>query len=139
MSTMSTKKKTSHLTVQDTPVTIITINQNDYICITDMAKARTDNVRAADVVKNWLRSRSPLEFLGTWEMMYNPGFKAVEFDHFRMQAGLNTFVLSVKEWIEKTSAVGMYVQAGRYGGTYAHKDLPLNLAPPSALCSSCTC
>lgn len=117
------KKRTAKLTVQDTPITIITINQNDYICITDMAKARTDNVRAADVIKNWLRNRSTLEFLGTWEMMYNPGFKVVEFDHFRMQAGLNTFVLSTKEWIEKTSAVGMYVQAGRYGGTYAHKDI----------------
>ena len=109
--------------MQDTPVTIITANQNDYICITDMAKARTDSARAADVIKNWLRNRSTLEFLGTWEMLYNPDFKVVEFDHFKMQAGLSTFVLSAKEWIETTSAIGIYAQAGRYGGTYAHKDI----------------
>lgn len=88
-----------------------------------MAKARTDPVRAADVIKNWLRTRSTLEFLGTWELMYNPDFKVVEFDHFKSEAGLHTFTLSAKEWIEKTGAIGMYVQAGRYGGTYAHKDI----------------
>lgn len=88
-----------------------------------MAKARTDSVRAADVIKNWLRTRSTLEFLGAWELMYNPDFKVVEFDHFKSRAGLHTFTLSAKEWIEKTGAIGMYVQAGRYGGTYAPKDI----------------
>ena len=88
-----------------------------------MAKARTDAGRAADVIKNWLRARSTLEFLGTWEIMYNPDFKVVEFDHFKSEAGLHTFTLSAKEWIESTHAIGMYVQAGRYGGTYAHKDI----------------
>ena len=88
-----------------------------------MAKARTDSARAADVIKNWLRARSTLEFLGTWESLYNPDFKVVEFDHLKSGAGLHTFTLSAKEWIEKTGAVGMYVQAGRYGGTYAHKDI----------------
>ena len=117
------KKKTSLITVQDVPVTVISLDHNDYICLTDMAKARTDGSRAADVIKNWLRSRTTLEFLGTWEVMYNPDFKVVEFDHFKTEAGLHTFTLSAKEWIEKTNAIGMYVQSGRYGGTYAHKDI----------------
>ncbi len=117
------RRKTSTISVQGTPVTILNLEQDDYISLTDMAKARADSARAADVIKNWLRARSTLEFLGTWELMYNPDFKVVEFDHFKSEAGLHTFTLSVKEWIEKTGAIGMYVQAGRYGGTYAHKDI----------------
>ena len=120
---MDAMKKTTSITVQDVPVTIMNVDQRDYISLTDMAKARTDAGRAADVIKNWLRARSTLEFLGTWEVMYNPNFKVVEFDHFKSEAGLHTFTLSAKEWIEKTNAVGIYVQAGRYGGTYAHKDI----------------
>ena len=118
-------RKTSSILVQDVPVTVMSIDQRDYISLTDMAKARTDAGRAADVIKNWLRARSTLEFLGTWEIMYNPDFKVVEFDHFKSEAGLHTFTLSAKEWIESTHAIGMYVQAGRYGGTYAHKDIAL--------------
>ena len=120
---MEATKKTTSITVQDVPVTIMNVDQRDYISLTDMAKARTDAGRAADVIKNWLRARSTLEFLGTWEIMYNPDFKVVEFDHFKSEAGLHTFTLSAKEWIESTHAIGMYVQAGRYGGTYAHKDI----------------
>ena len=120
---MEATKKTTSITVQDVPVTIMKVDQRDYISLTDMARARTDAGRAADVIKNWLRARSTLEFLGTWEIMYNPNFKVVEFDHFKSEAGLHTFTLSAKEWIEKTNAVGIYVQAGRYGGTYAHKDI----------------
>ena len=120
---MSGEKKTSLITVQQIPVTVMSIDQRDYICLTDMAKARTDAARAADVIKNWLRARSTLEFLGTWEVMYNPDFKVVEFDHLKSEAGLHTFTLSAKEWIEKTNAIGIYVQSGRYGGTYAHKDI----------------
>lgn len=116
-------RKTSSILVQDVPVTVMSIDQRDYISLTDMAKARTDAGRAADVIKNWLRARSTLEFLGTWEIMYNPDFKVVEFDYFKSEAGLHTFTLSAKEWIESTHAIGMYVQAGRYGGTYAHKDI----------------
>ena len=116
-------RKTSSILVQDVPVTVMSIDQRDYISLTDMAKARTDAGRAADVIKNWLRARSTLEFLGTWEIMYNPDFKVVEFDHFKSEAGLHTLTLSAKEWIESTHAIGMYVQAGRYGGTYAHKDI----------------
>ncbi|MDR2203200.1 MAG: KilA-N domain-containing protein [Nitrososphaerota archaeon] len=117
------RKKTSIITVQDIPVTIASFDVDDYICITDMAKAKGGESRAADIIKNWIRNRSTLEFLGTWELMYNPMFKVVEFDHFKMQAGLPTFVLSAKQWIEKTGAIGIYVQSGRYGGTYAHKDI----------------
>ena len=115
--------KNKIIRIQDTDVTISVFNENDYISLTDMAKAKADDSRAADVIKNWLRNRSTLEFIGTWEMMYNPDFKVVEFDHFRMQAGLPTFVLSASQWIEKTNAQGIYVKNGRYGGTYAHKDI----------------
>jgi len=121
-------QKASLIHVQDISVNVLKMKQDDYICITDMAKAKTDSVRAADVIKNWLRNRSTLEFLGTWEMMYNPNFKVVEFDHFKMESGLNTFVLSVSEWIGKTDAIGIYVKAGRYGGTYAQKDIAFEFA-----------
>ena len=75
------------------------------------------------IIKNWIRTRYTIEFLGTWEMIHNPNFKVVEFDHFRMQAGLPSFVMSVSEWIEKTNAIGIIVKKGRYGGTYAFKDI----------------
>ena len=120
---MNKNKRTSVISVRDISVTIASFDMDDYICITDMAKAKEGDARAADIIKNWIRNRSTLEFLGTWEKMYNNNFKVVEFDHFKMQAGLPTFVLSAKQWIEKTNAIGLYVQAGRYGGTYAHKDI----------------
>ena len=85
-------RHTTTITVQDVPVTVMQVDQSDYISLTDMAKARTDSTRAADVIKNWLRTRSTLEFLGTWEIMYNPNFKVVEFDHFKSKAGLHTFM-----------------------------------------------
>ncbi len=118
---MSIKKKI--IQVQNIPVSIITEKGNDFICITDMAKAKEGDARAADIIKNWIRTRTTLEFLGTWEEMYNPNFKVVEFDHFKMQAGLPSFVLSPGQWVEKTNAIGLYVNSGRYGGTYAHKDI----------------
>ena len=111
------------LNVQGTKISVIANNAEDYICLTDMAGAKRDEVRAADVIKNWLRNRYTIEFLGTWEQIHNPNFKVVEFDHFRMQAGLPNFVLSVSEWLEKTNAIGLIVKKGRYGGTYAHKDI----------------
>ncbi|MBO4586532.1 MAG: KilA-N domain-containing protein [Bacteroidales bacterium] len=109
--------------VQDTPVTVISNQGKDYICLTDMAGAKHDGNRAADIIKNWMRNRYTVEFLGTWEMIHNPAFKVVEFDHFRRHAGLPTFTLSASEWIETTNAVGIMVKKGRYGGTYAHKDI----------------
>ena len=109
--------------IQDTETHLLNENFGDFISITDMANAKDNQSRAADIVKNWLRNRYTLEFLGTWEQLYNPNFKVVEFDHFKRHAGLNSFVLSVSEWIEKTNAVGMIVKKGRFGGTYAHKDI----------------
>jgi hypothetical protein len=88
-----------------------------------MAKAGSDDARAADIIKNWIRNRGTIEFLGTWETIYNPKFKVVEFDHFRKEAGLPTFTMSVNNWVEKTSAIGIFSKAGKYGGTYAHKDI----------------
>ena len=116
------------ITVQNISVTVSTEDMDDYICITDMATAISDNSRAADVIKNWIRNRNTLEFLGTWEQIYNPNFKVVEFDHFKQGAGLHTFTLSVTDWVENTNAVGIYVKRGRYGGTYAHKDIAFEFA-----------
>ena len=81
--------------VQDTEISVVSFKEQDYICLTDMANAKESESRAADIIKNWLRNRYTIEFLGTWEMIHNPNFKVVEFDHFRMHAGLPNFVLSV--------------------------------------------
>ena len=115
--------KTSIMNVQGIEIALTTINEEDFICITDIVKAKGGDARAADIIKNWIRSRSTIEFLGTWETLYNPNFKVVEFDHFRKEAGLPTFTMSVSNWIEKTGAIGIISKAGRYGGTYAHKDI----------------
>ena len=95
-------KKAQELNVKGTPVRVLRVGEEDFICLTDMAAGRGDDVRAADVIKNWLRARYTLEFLGTWEQLHNPAFKVVEFDHFKAQAGLPSFTLSVSEWIEST-------------------------------------
>ena len=121
-------QKNKIITVQNLPITISKEEIDDYICITDIAAAKSDNSRAADVIKNWMRNRNTLEFLGAWEQIYNANFKVVEFDHFRQQAGLHTFVLSVSEWIEQTNSIGIFVKKGRYGGTYAHKDIAFEFA-----------
>ena len=115
--------KRSILNVQGIEIALTTINEEDFICITDIVKAKGGDARAADIIKNWIRNRSTIEFLGTWETLYNPNFKVVEFDHFRKEAGLPTFTMSVSNWIEKTGAIGITSKAGRYGGTYAHKDI----------------
>ena len=115
--------KNKTIQVQNIPIAVSTDGGHDFICLTDMANAKEGESRAADIIKNWLRNRYTLEFLGTWEQMHNPDFKVVEFDHFKMQAGLPSFVLSVSEWIEKTNAKGITVKKGKYGGTYAHVDI----------------
>ena len=109
--------------VQNTEITVVTHNDKDYISLTDMANGKLSESRAADIIKNWIRTRYTIEFLGTWEMIHNPYFNVVEFDHFRKLAGLPSFVMSVSEWIEKTNATGIIVKKGRYGGTYAFKDI----------------
>ena len=111
------------INVKDNEITIIAVEDRDYISLTDMANAKESESRAADIIKNWLRGRYTLEFLGTWEQINNPKFNVVEFDHFKIQAGLPSFVLSVSEWIEKTNAIGIIVKKGKYGGTFAHKDI----------------
>ena len=89
--------KINKIDINNAIISITKIDQEDYICLTDMAKAKEGDNRAADVIKNWIRTRVTIEFLGTWETMYNPDFKVVEFDHFKMEAGLPTFVLSPKK------------------------------------------
>jgi hypothetical protein len=102
-------------------ITILSVDDWDCISLTDMANAKESESRAADIIKNWIRTRYTLEFLA--EQINNPNFKVVEFDHFKTQAGLPNFVLSATEWIEKTNAGGLIVKKGKYGGTYAHKDI----------------
>ena len=114
--------KNKIIKVQDILITVASEDFDDYICITDMAAAKGGDSRAADVIRNWLRNRMTLEFLCTWEEIYNPEFKVFESEHFKKQAGLLTFTPSVSEWIEKTNAKGMYVKRGRYGGTFAIKE-----------------
>ena len=111
------------LKVQDVEISLATIDNQDYISLTDMAKGKNDEARAADIIKNWIRNRSTLEFLGTWKILYNPNFKVVEFDHFKKEAGLPTFTISVSNWVESTNAIGILSRKGKYGGTYAHKDI----------------
>ncbi|MFZ1523644.1 MAG: KilA-N domain-containing protein [Saprospiraceae bacterium] len=115
--------KAKVINVKGSEISVLSSGNDDYICITDIAKTKESDSRAADIIKNWIRNRSTLEFIGTWEQLYNPKFKVVEFDHFKMSAGLPSFVLSPGLWIEKTGAIGIYVNKGKYGGTYAHKDI----------------
>lgn len=115
---MSKPYKTS-ITVQDTEVTILSYGEEDFISLTDMLKAKDGDFFISD----WLRNRNTVEFLGIWETVHNPAFNSGEFAIIRSRAGLNSYKLSVKEWVEKTKAIGLRASAGRYGGTYAHKDI----------------
>lgn len=116
------------ITVENIPILVVNSNDGDYICISDIAKAKGGNTVAKDVVKNWIRNRYTLEFLSTWELLYNPEFNRVEFDAFKTEAGLHTFTLSPSEWVNRTKAIGIYVKKGKYGGTYAHKDIAFEFA-----------
>ena len=102
-------------------------NEGDYLSLTDIAKYKNID-SPADIVKNWLRNRSTIEFLGLWEQMNNPDFKLVEFDQFKNEAGANSFVLSPQKWIVETNAIGIISKSGRYGGTFAHKDIAFEFA-----------
>ena len=110
----------------NTSVTIIKVDEADYISLTDIAKYKCDEPNA--VIANWLRNRNTIEFLGVWESLYNPNFKPLEFEGFRKEAGLNAFTLSPTKWIETTNAIGLIAKSGRYGGTYAHKDIAFKFA-----------
>lgn len=112
------------ITVQGMEVSITKLNEEDYICLTDMMKAKDGEF----FFHNWLRNRNTIEFLGIWEKVHNKNFNYVEFDRIKSVAGLNSFRISAKEWITSTNAVGLISKAGRYGGTYAHKDIAFEFA-----------
>lgn len=114
------------INVQQTDVTILKINEDDYISLTDIAKFKSDDPTA--VIANWMRNRNTIEYLGIWETLYNSDFKPLEFEGFRTQAGLNAFTLSPQKWIDATNASGMISKSGRYGGTFAHKDIAFKFA-----------
>lgn len=115
------------LQVLDHEISTTTKDGVEYICITDIARYKNSD-RTDDLVRNWLRNRNTIEFLGIWEQLNNPDFKPVEFDGFKMEAGLNSFALTPKQWIEATNAIGLISKQGRYGGTYAQKDIAFEFA-----------
>jgi hypothetical protein len=114
------------ITVKNTIVSIIKNKEEDYISLTDIAKFKTNEPNS--VIANWLRNRNTIEYLGIWETLYNPKFNPLEFEGFRKEAGLNAFTLSPQRWIESTNAIGIISKAGRYGGTFAHKDIAFKFA-----------
>ena len=120
-------KKSSQINVQDQVIRLMKHDGRDYVCITDIAKQKNPEF-PADVIKNWMRSKNTVAFLGLWEQLNNPAFKLVEFDQFKSEAGLNSFVLPPQTWIEKTGAIGLISKSGRYGGTYAQSDIAFEFA-----------
>jgi len=116
--------KNKVIKVQNIDITISQINDSDYICLTDLAKGK----EGEDHIRNWMRNRNTVEFIGLWEQMNNPNFKGVEFDTFKKQSGLNAFNMTPKKWVEGTNAIGVVSKSGRYGGTYAHKDIAFEFA-----------
>ena len=120
-------RKRSLVEVQGTAVTILSGPGEDYISLTDIAKHKEPD-RTDHVIQNWMRNRNTIEFLGVWERLNNADFNPLEFEGFRNRAGLNSFVLTPRQWIESTHAIGLTSMAGRYGGTYAHKDIAFEFA-----------
>ncbi len=116
---MNSDKLNRSIQVLDTEITVVKVQEQDYISLTDMLKAKDGDFFISD----WLRNRNTVEFLGIWESVHNPDFNYGEFATIKSQAGLNSYKISVKEWVAKTGAIGLVAKAGRYGGTYAHKDL----------------
>jgi len=123
---MSNPKK-STIEVQGTAIAVLKQNDQDYISLTDIARYRNSQEPFA-IINNWMRSRSTIEFLGLWEKLSNPGFKPLEFERFKNEAGSNYFVLSPQRWIEATKAIGITSKSGRYGGTFAHQDIAFEFA-----------
>jgi hypothetical protein len=121
------KTRKTTIEVQGTAVAVLSQTEDDFISLTDIARFKNQD-HPDDVIRNWLRNRNTLEFLGIWERLNNTNFNPVEFDGFRIQAGLNSFTLSPKQWIKKTNAMGIISKAGRYGGTFAHKDIAFEFA-----------
>lgn len=121
------KSKKSTIDVRGTAVAVVIHADNDYISLTDIAKHKEPD-RADHVIQNWMRNRNTVEFLGIWEKLHNPGFNPLEFEGFKNRAGLNSFVLTPRQWIETTEAIGITSKSGRYGGTFAHKDIAFEFA-----------
>lgn len=119
--------KNKKIAVQGVDVIFYKEKNVDFISLTDIARYK-DTHHTDDIIKNWMRNRNTIELLGFWEQMHNPDFKPVEFDGFRKQAGLNSFVMTPKKWIETTNAIGIVSKSGRYGGTFAHKDIAFEFA-----------
>ncbi len=123
-----TKASKSIIAVKGSPVTVVRENDTDYISLTDIAKHKEPD-RADQIIQNWMRNRNTVEFLGVWERLNNPGFKPLEFEGFKSRAGLNSFVLTPRQWIEATAAIGLVSKSGRYGGgTFAHRDIAFEFA-----------
>jgi len=120
-------KKNKMIKVKGTKITVVQNSERDYISLTDIARHKNSD-RTDDLIRNWLRNRNTIEFLGIWEQLNNLNFNPVEFDGFRKQSGLNSFTLTPKQWINKTGAIGIISKAGRYGGTFAHKDIAFEFA-----------
>ena len=127
MKSKSLPAKKVNLDVKGTTIAVVSQKGDDYICVTDIARYK-DNERTDYIIQNWLRNRNTIESLGIWEQLNNPDFNPIEFDGIRNQAGLNSFVLTAKRWIESTGAIGLISKSGRYGGTYAHKDIAFEFA-----------
>ncbi len=125
-STFGRQPRRNNLSTGITFFAILRINDADYISITDIAKYKTNDTSA--VIANWMRNRNTIEFLGIWETLYNPDFKPLEFEGFKKEAGLNAFTLSPLKWITATNAIGFIAKSGRYGGTFAHKDIAFKFA-----------
>jgi hypothetical protein len=119
--------KNKTINVQGLDIILYEDNSNDFISLTDIARHK-DPEHTDSIIQNWMRNRNTIELLGFWETIYNPDFKPLEFEGFRKQAGLNSFVMTPKRWIERTNAIGIVSKAGRYGGTFAHKDIALEFA-----------
>jgi hypothetical protein len=120
-------KKNKTIEVQGTDIAIFSHLKEEYISITDIARFK-DTERTDYLIQNWMRNRNTIEFLGIWERLNNPDFNPIEFDGFRKRSGLNSFILTPKQWIEKTNAIGIISKAGRYGGTFAHRDIAFEFA-----------
>ncbi len=119
--------KNKRMEVKGVEITYSQVQQEDFICITDIARYK-ETERTDHLIQNWMRNRNTIEFLGIWEKINNPQFKPLEFEGFRKQAGLNSFVLTPTQWVSATNATGITVKRGRYGGTYAHKDIAFEFA-----------
>jgi len=119
--------KNKKIDVKGASITISSKEKEDYISLTDIAKYK-DSERTDYIIQNWLRNRNTIEFLGIWEKLHNPDFNSIEFDGFKNSAGLNSFVLTSKQWINRTNAIGIISKSGRYGGTFAHKDIAFEFA-----------